>query len=201
MSESPGTLIVTGGSRGIGAAIARLAATRGYAVAINYLFGADSANKLVQEISQSGGCAAAIQADMGNEPDILQLFKYAEKTLGPLTARVNNAAVTGGLRALIPCSPTCSRACSPSTSPARSSAVAKRFVAALEHINGELTDVGYWKKTASERAAAEKANPQIASRVAATNSLREELYSRLESLGEHNIQDLKHEYGAIADVE
>lgn len=96
MSESPGTLIVTGGSRGIGAAISRLGAARGYAVAINYLSDGDSANNLVQEISGSGGRAAAIQSDMGNEPDILQLFKYAEKTLGPLAALVNNAAITGG---------------------------------------------------------------------------------------------------------
>lgn len=96
MTDSLGTLVVTGGSRGIGAAISRLAAARGYAVAINYLSDAESANKLVQEISQSGGRAAAIQADMGNEPDILQLFKYAEKALGPLSALVNNAAITGG---------------------------------------------------------------------------------------------------------
>jgi NAD(P)-dependent dehydrogenase (short-subunit alcohol dehydrogenase family) len=96
MTDSQGTLIVTGGSRGIGAAISRLAVARGYAVAINYLSDADSANTLVHEISQSGGRAAALQADMGNEPDILQLFKYAEKTLGPLTALVNNAAITGG---------------------------------------------------------------------------------------------------------
>ena len=96
MSESPGTLIVTGGSRGIGAAISRLGAARGYAVAINYLSDGDSANNMVQEISGSGGRAAAIQSDMGNEPDILQLFKYAEKTLGPLAALVNNAAITGG---------------------------------------------------------------------------------------------------------
>ena len=95
MSEPLGTLIVTGGSRGIGAAISRLAAARGYAVAINYLSDAHSANKLVQEISQAGGRAAAIQADMGNETNILELFKYAE-ALGPLTALVNNAAITGG---------------------------------------------------------------------------------------------------------
>ena len=96
MSESPGTLIVTGGSRGIGAAISRLGAARGYAVAINYLSDGDSADKLLQEISGSGGRAAAIQSDMGNERDILHLFKYAEKTLGPLAALVNNAAITGG---------------------------------------------------------------------------------------------------------
>ena len=96
MSESPGTLIVIGGSRGIGAAISRLGAARGYAVAINYLSDGDSADKLLQEISGSGGRAAAIQSDMGNERDILHLFKYAEKTLGPLAALVNNAAITGG---------------------------------------------------------------------------------------------------------
>jgi len=96
MTEALGTLIVTGGSRGIGAAISRLAAARGYGVAVNYVSDGVAANKLVEEILESGGRAAAIQADMGNEPDILQLFKCAEKTLGALAGLVNNAGITGG---------------------------------------------------------------------------------------------------------
>jgi hypothetical protein len=71
----------------------------------------------------------------------------------------------------------------------------------LEHMNAELTDMGYWKKTPPERAAAEKANPAIASRVAATQALRDSLYDRLDTLGEKGIQDLKREYGAIANIE
>jgi NAD(P)-dependent dehydrogenase (short-subunit alcohol dehydrogenase family) len=96
MSQPYGTLIVTGGSRGIGAAISRLAAAQGYSVAINYFFDANSANQLVQEISGAGGRAAAIQADVGSEPDILRLFRTAEEKLGPLSALVNNAGITGG---------------------------------------------------------------------------------------------------------
>jgi NAD(P)-dependent dehydrogenase (short-subunit alcohol dehydrogenase family) len=96
MSQLFGTLIVTGGSRGIGAAISRLAAARGYAVAVNYFSDAKAANHLVQEILSAGGRAAAIQADVGAEPDILRLFETAEKNLGPLSALVNNAGVTGG---------------------------------------------------------------------------------------------------------
>jgi len=71
----------------------------------------------------------------------------------------------------------------------------------LEHMNAELTDLGYWKKTPSERAAAEKANPAIASRAAAVSSLRDELYDRLDALGEKGMKDLKKQYGAVANVE
>jgi hypothetical protein len=71
----------------------------------------------------------------------------------------------------------------------------------LEHMNAELTDLGYWKKTPSERAAAEKANPAIASRAAAVSSLRDELYNRLDALGEKGMKDLKKQYGAVANVE
>jgi NAD(P)-dependent dehydrogenase (short-subunit alcohol dehydrogenase family) len=92
----PGTLIVTGGGRGIGAAICRLAARQGYAVAVNYHLNEHAAQALVKEIKQTGGRAAAIQADIGREGDIDNLFKNAEEQLGPLTALVNNAAITGG---------------------------------------------------------------------------------------------------------
>ena len=96
MTSDPGVLIVTGGSRGIGAAICRLAAARGYSVAINYHMGKASADALVEEIQSKGGCAAAIQADVGNENEILRLFQESDEKLGPLTALVNNAATTGG---------------------------------------------------------------------------------------------------------
>jgi NAD(P)-dependent dehydrogenase (short-subunit alcohol dehydrogenase family) len=91
-----GTLLVTGGSRGIGAAISRLGARQGYAVAVNYHSHEHLAQALVNEIKKSGGRAAAIQADIGGEGDILNLFKNAEEQLGSLSALVNNAAITGG---------------------------------------------------------------------------------------------------------
>ena len=96
MTSDPGVLIVTGGSRGIGAAICRLAAAHGYSVAVNYNTGKASANALVAAIESEGGRAAAIQADLGNESDILRLFQESGETLGALTGLVNNAAITGG---------------------------------------------------------------------------------------------------------
>jgi NAD(P)-dependent dehydrogenase (short-subunit alcohol dehydrogenase family) len=96
MSNTLGTLLVTGGSRGIGAAICRLGARQGYAVAVNYHSHQPAAQALVDEIQQSGGRATAIRGDIGRESDILALFERAEEQLGPLTALVNNAAITGG---------------------------------------------------------------------------------------------------------
>jgi NAD(P)-dependent dehydrogenase (short-subunit alcohol dehydrogenase family) len=96
MPQSLGTLIVTGGSRGIGAAICRLAAKEGYAVAVNFQSHETAARAVVQEIRQSGGHALAIRADISKEPDVLMLFQSAEEQLGPLAALVNNAAITGG---------------------------------------------------------------------------------------------------------
>ena len=91
-----GTLIVTGASRGIGAAVARLAGEHGYAVAVNFSTGEAEAKKIVTEIVSGGGRALAIQADMSREDDIVRLFQAAEKELGPIKALVNNAAITGG---------------------------------------------------------------------------------------------------------
>jgi len=91
-----GTLIVTGASRGIGAAIATLAGEHGYAVAVNFATGATEAKKVVEEILAGGGRAVAIQADVSHEQDILRLFETAERELGPITALVNNAGITGG---------------------------------------------------------------------------------------------------------
>jgi NAD(P)-dependent dehydrogenase (short-subunit alcohol dehydrogenase family) len=96
MSVNLGTLIVTGGSRGIGAAISRMAAARGYAVAVNYHRDEASANGVVEEIRRLGGRAAAIRGDVALEGDVLRLFETAEKSLGTLSALVNNAGITGG---------------------------------------------------------------------------------------------------------
>jgi len=71
----------------------------------------------------------------------------------------------------------------------------------LEHMNAELDTMGYWKKSPAERAAAEKADPAVASRVAATDAIRNALYNHLDAAGEAGIKDLKREYGAIANVE
>jgi NAD(P)-dependent dehydrogenase (short-subunit alcohol dehydrogenase family) len=94
--EKMGTLIVTGASRGIGAAIARLAGQRGYAVAVNFCSGEAEAKKLAGEIVAGGGRALAIHADISREDRILTLFQTAERELGPIKALVNNAGVTGG---------------------------------------------------------------------------------------------------------
>jgi len=94
--SEPGTLIVTGASRGIGAAVARLAAQQGYAVAVNFIRGENEAKKIVNEIGGRGGRAIAIRADISREQDIVGLFQTAERDLGPIRALVNNAGVTGG---------------------------------------------------------------------------------------------------------
>jgi NAD(P)-dependent dehydrogenase (short-subunit alcohol dehydrogenase family) len=95
-NASRGTLIVTGAGRGIGAAVARLAAARGYRVAVNFAQDARSAEDVVQHITSSGGRAKAIQADISREDEILRLFETAEDELGPFAGLVNNAGITGG---------------------------------------------------------------------------------------------------------
>lgn len=86
------TMIVTGGSRGIGAATVRLAAERGYAVCVNYLAARDAAERAVRAIVERGGRAAAVQADVSVESDVVRLFEETTAALGPVTALVNNAA-------------------------------------------------------------------------------------------------------------
>jgi NAD(P)-dependent dehydrogenase (short-subunit alcohol dehydrogenase family) len=90
-----GLVIVTGGSRGIGAAICRRLATDGYAVAVNYAANAKAAEATVAEIKTSGGHAEAFQADVTNSAELPRLFDEATKALGPLAGLVNNAGVTG----------------------------------------------------------------------------------------------------------
>lgn len=90
------TLIVTGGGRGIGAATARMAASRGFEVAVNYARDAVAAERVVAEIRDGGGRAVAVQSDVSAEADVIRLFATAEQELGPVRALVNNAGVTGG---------------------------------------------------------------------------------------------------------
>lgn len=86
-------IIITGGSRGIGAATAKLAATRGYDVCINYHKNRTAAEGVVGEIEASGGKAIAIAADVSLESDVNNLFKIVDKKLGPISALVNNAGI------------------------------------------------------------------------------------------------------------
>ena len=88
-----GVLIVTGGSRGIGAATAKLGATRGYRVAVNYNRNPASAEAIVKDIEQSGGRAIAIQADVSREADVVRLFETVDRELGTVSALFNNAGV------------------------------------------------------------------------------------------------------------
>jgi NAD(P)-dependent dehydrogenase (short-subunit alcohol dehydrogenase family) len=86
-------LIVTGAGRGIGAAVARLAAAEGYAVCVNYLSSHAAAADLVAEIVAAGATAVAIQADVAREPEVVRLFEHVDASLGPVTALVNNAGI------------------------------------------------------------------------------------------------------------
>ena len=86
-------LIITGASRGIGAATARLASQHDYAVCVNYRANKGAANTVVTDIQKSGGIAIAVQADISLESDILRLFETVDTKLGPLVALVNNAAI------------------------------------------------------------------------------------------------------------
>lgn len=88
--SAPGVILITGGGRGIGAATARLAAGRGYAVCVNYLQDRDAAEALVKDI---GGKAIAVAGDVASEADVLRLFETVDAKLGRLTALVNNAGI------------------------------------------------------------------------------------------------------------
>ncbi|MDO8374716.1 MAG: SDR family oxidoreductase [Polaromonas sp.] len=87
------TLLITGGSRGIGAATALLAAQRGYAVAVNYTANSLAADDVVRQIRASGGHAITVQADVGVEAQVMAMFEKIDAKLGRLTALVNNAGV------------------------------------------------------------------------------------------------------------
>ena len=86
-------MLITGGSRGIGAATAQLAASRGYAVCINYVRNRAAAQALADSISATGGKAIIAAADVAIEADVIRLFETVDRELGPLTALVNNAGI------------------------------------------------------------------------------------------------------------
>jgi len=88
-----GTLVVTGGGRGIGAATARLAAELGYAICVNYRVASGTAASVVASIRERGGTAIAVPADVSVEADVLRLFEAADGIGRPLAGLVNNAGV------------------------------------------------------------------------------------------------------------
>jgi NAD(P)-dependent dehydrogenase (short-subunit alcohol dehydrogenase family) len=90
---SKGVAIITGGGRGIGAATARLAAERGYAVCVNFLRNREAADALVAQIRSGGGRAIAVAGDVAREADVIRIFDTAQSEFGPITALVNNAGI------------------------------------------------------------------------------------------------------------
>ena len=86
-------ILITGGSRGIGAATARLAAERGYTVCVNYRTNAAAADQVVAGITAAGGKALAVGADVASEPDVVRLFETVDARLGPIAALINNAGI------------------------------------------------------------------------------------------------------------
>lgn len=97
MGDGTRVLVVTGGGRGIGAAIARLAVRDGHAVCVNYARDDAAANRLVEELRAAGGRATAVRGDVADPDAVWDLFDHAERELGPVTDLVNNAGITGRL--------------------------------------------------------------------------------------------------------
>lgn len=93
-------LLVAGGSRGIGAATARLAARRGYDVAVNYTANGEAAATVVKDIAAAGRRAVALKGDMGREADIERVFDEAAKALGPVTHFVHSSGIIGPMSRL-----------------------------------------------------------------------------------------------------
>ncbi|CAN7757732.1 SDR family oxidoreductase [Caballeronia sp. LjRoot34] len=87
------TLVITGASRGIGAATAKLAAKHGFAVCVGYRADVEAAERVVADITAAGGSAIAVHVDVSNEEDVIALFETAERNLGPIVGLVNNAAM------------------------------------------------------------------------------------------------------------
>jgi NAD(P)-dependent dehydrogenase (short-subunit alcohol dehydrogenase family) len=86
-------MLITGASRGIGAATARLAGQRGYAVCVNYLNSRPAAEAVVEDITKAGGRAVAVRADVSVESDVVALFEAVDRQLGTIDALVNNAGI------------------------------------------------------------------------------------------------------------
>jgi NAD(P)-dependent dehydrogenase (short-subunit alcohol dehydrogenase family) len=93
LKHSKKTMLITGGSRGIGAAVAIIAAQRGYAVAVNYASNEKAAAQVVEQITKAGGEAFAIQGNVAVENDILRMFAAVNARWGRLDALINNAGI------------------------------------------------------------------------------------------------------------
>ncbi|MEE1655212.1 glucose 1-dehydrogenase [Microvirga sp. CF3062] len=104
-------VLITGGSRGIGAAVAQLAAERGYDVAITYRSEHEAAEQVLAACRSAGAKAVACQGDVANETDVARLFDEAEAALGPISHVVNNAGITGKSDKLAQTSAETIRAC------------------------------------------------------------------------------------------
>jgi NAD(P)-dependent dehydrogenase (short-subunit alcohol dehydrogenase family) len=111
MTATRPVLLVTGGSRGIGAAICVMAAKRGYDVAVNYQSAAKAAAEVVAACEAEGAKAVALQGDMAVQDDIARVFAEAQAALGPLTHVVNNAGITGPASKLADADPQTIRTC------------------------------------------------------------------------------------------
>jgi NAD(P)-dependent dehydrogenase (short-subunit alcohol dehydrogenase family) len=96
--QRKGAVIVTGASRGIGAAIAEKLAGDGYGVIVNYAADADGAESVVSAIRARGGRAEAVRADVASDDDVTAMFGRAQQQMGPLTALVNNAGTFGEVK-------------------------------------------------------------------------------------------------------
>ena len=92
-SREPKAVLITGASRGIGRAAARLACARGWSVGVNYERDEDAARRVVEEIARAGGKAVALRGDVTNEDDVAAMFESATRALGPLRAVVANAGI------------------------------------------------------------------------------------------------------------
>ena len=93
-------ILIAGGSRGIGAATARLAGARGYDVAVNYNTNANAAASVVDAVKKAGGKATALQGDMGREADIKRVFDETVAKLGPISAFVHSSGIIGKMSRL-----------------------------------------------------------------------------------------------------
>jgi NAD(P)-dependent dehydrogenase (short-subunit alcohol dehydrogenase family) len=88
-------LLIAGGSRGIGASTARLAAERGYDVCVNYVKNAEAAARVADTVTKAGGKAVTLQGDMSKEDDVVRVFDEAARALGPITHFVHSSGIPG----------------------------------------------------------------------------------------------------------
>lgn len=99
-NREAGVLLVTGGARGIGRAVAELAGERGWAVGVGYRTREDAALEVVQRLRELGAPAVALRADISDELDVVRLFDDTERSLGPITAVVNSAGIVAPITCL-----------------------------------------------------------------------------------------------------